>query len=548
MNGNRVQHFAGRELPCSSVFLPFRIQRSAFGISATLLFAATIAVRHIPAAETGHLKVVATEPGTSRPLACNVYLAAGGKAIYAPGYPRWERDGGFSCDGRFAAEVPAGKVELLVERGPEWESRAETVEIVPEATRTVTIALTRWIDMNARGWYSGDLHVHRPVADMPLLMRAADLNIAPVLTYWNDRKIDVKPPYLVEAGDHAAGLSRPRFYHTLNQEDERVGGAILMFNLLGPVTVEGVYPSWPSGFAYHESALKMDAHVEQEKPFWWEAPVHVALGRVASMGIVHNHFQRRGLMENEAWGRARDRDQYPGPLGFCLYTLDLYYRYLNLGWDIPVSAGSASGVLANPLGYCRTYVQMDRFDYDEWFEGLRAGRNFATNGPMLFATVNGRPAGTHFEVEAQKRFETTVRFEVLCRESLDRAEIVVSGKVLATFRPAAGNPKQIIGEHRLSLDESGWIAVRAFEAYEPTLRFAHTSPFYVTIGGKRRRDREAARFFVQWMDDLIARPEKAPVSKDRPERNPVQFRAAEHARQVIEIYRKARAVYVALAN
>ena len=482
------------------------------------------------------------------PLPCRVHLTANGRPIYAPGCPRWERDADFCCDGRFRVEAPAGKVELLVERGPEWESHAETLEIEPGTTRTVEVRLSRWIDMNARGWYGGDLHVHRPLADLPLLMRAEDLNVAPVLTQWNAQNMAVEPPYLVKVEDRAT--TTPRYYHTLNQEDERIGGAILLFNLRRSIAIENVYRYWPSGMAYHRAALEQNdrvglqgqvanrSHVEQEKPFWWEAPVHVALGKVSTMGIVHNHFQRRDIMDSEAWGRPRDREQYPGQMGFCLYTLDLYYRYLNLGWDIPVSAGSASGVLANPLGYNRVYVQMDRFDYEGWFEMLRAGRSFATNGPMLFATVNGRPIGTHFNSEADKPFEATVRLEVLCREPLDRAEIVVGGTVVATFHPQASDLKQIVGEHRLSVERSAWIAVRAFQRYKPTLRFAHTSPFYVAVGGAERRDPEAAQFYIQWLDDLIAQMEK-----DRE-----HFQNARHLAKVLETYKQARDVYAKRAN
>jgi hypothetical protein len=157
---------------------------------------------------------------------------------------------------------------------------------------------------------------------------------------------------------------------------------------------------------------------------------------------------------------------------------------------------------------------------------------------MIFATVNKRPAGSHFEAETGKPFEVTVRFEVLCREPLDRAEIVVGGKVAQTFRPPGEDRKRIAGEHRLSLDRSAWIAVRAFEDYAPTLRFAHTSPFYVTIGGAKRRDPEAARFYVQWIDDLIAK-----MKNER-----ANFRSEKHLADVLDIYRQARDVYAKLAT
>lgn len=502
----------------------------------------------------GHLEVTVTEGANGKPMPCRVHLTANGKPVYAPGCPRWERDLSFCCNGRFAVDVPAGAVEMALEKGPEWQSRTETLQVGAGETRSIKRSLSRWTDMNAAGWFSGDLHVHRAPGDMPLLMRAADLNVAPVLTHWNQNHAKVEPPFLKEVPSRDAVTARryPRFYHTLNQEDERIGGAILLFNLRKPILRDGVYRHWPSGMVYHRAALEQDGvHVEVEKPFWWEAPIHVALGRVDSIGIVHNHFQRQGLMNNEAWGRARDSAKYPGPLGFCRYTLDLYYRYLNLGWDIPGTAGSASGVLKSPLGYSRTYVKMDAFDYAGWWKALRAGRCFSTNGPLIFATVNGEQPGARFTAAAGNKLNATVKVDVLNFNPLDRAEIVVGGKVVATLRPRihpvraalklddppAGS-NRITAEHKLAIDRSTWIAVRAFENNETRFRFAHTSPFYVTVGGKKRRDPEAARFYIQWIDDLIGR-----MKKDRD-----KFRNEDHYREVIDTYRKARAVYVKLSE
>ncbi len=336
--------------------------------------------------------------------------------------------------------------------------------------------------------------------------------------------------------DTGAASPRPRAFHTLAQEDERAGGAILLFNLTKPIVVRNVTRDTPSGFAYHERAIEQRAFVEVEKPFWWEAPVHVALGRVDTIGLACNHFQRTQLMESEAWGRPRDRKRYPGPLGFAHNVLDLYYRYLNLGYQIAASAGSASGVLRNPLGYNRVYVQLGRFSYDGWFDALRRGGNFVTNGPMLFVTVNGKPIGTRFEADRGKPFEATVELEARSRDPLEKAEILVGGRVVAAFKPAAGEPRRIAARHTLRIERSTWIAVRAFEPVRgAVVRFAHTSPFYATIGGERPRDPEAARFYVAWLDELIAGTEK----KRAAARDPEPFAA------VLATYRRARAVYQA---
>ncbi len=58
---------------------------------------------------------------------------------------------------------------------------------------------------------------------------------------------------------------------------------------------------------------------------------------------------------------------------------------MNLGFRLPPSAGSASGVLPNPVGYNRIYVQLDQpFSVDNWYAAYRDGDSFVTNGPMLF--------------------------------------------------------------------------------------------------------------------------------------------------------------------
>jgi hypothetical protein len=486
----------------------------------------------VACAAAGRLEVSVTD-GDDNALPCRVHLAANGKPVYAPGLPRYERDPHFVCTGRFEVDVPAGKVTLRVERGPEHKPFVTERDIGADETVKVSVTLERWIDMNARGWYSGDLHVHRPPNDMPLLLRADDLNLAPVLTHWNASHSRVEPPFLVEGREG----SRPRFFHKLAQEDERAGGAIMLFNLKEPILLKNVTRHCPSGFAYHERGLEQGAFVEVEKPFWWEAPVHVALGRVDTIGIVCNHFNRTGLLRGEAWGRARDRQRYPGALGFAHNVLDLYYRTLNLGYQVAASAGSASGVLRNPLGYNRVYVQLGEFSYDGWFDALRQGRNFVTNGPMLFATVNGKPTGTRFEGKGS--FEVTIESEALGRDPLEKAEVVVGGKVVATFQPEEGEPRRIAASHTFTIERSTWVAVRAFEPVRGMLvRFAHTSPFYVTLDGRRPSDPEAARFYVRWLDELIAATEKEQAKA----RDGQPFEA------VLDTYRRARAVYQRAAD
>ena len=47
--------------------------------------------------------------------------------------------------------------------------------------------------------------------------------------------------------------------------------------------------------------------------------------------------------------------------------------------------------------------------------------------------------------------------------------------------------------------------VRAVTTHPKTFRFASTGPYYVEIGNKPRISRESARFFLDWVNQRMAR-------------------------------------------
>lgn len=57
-------------------------------------------------------------------------------------------------------DVPAGDAVIHVEKGKEYRQTQLKVSVKPGESVEKTVALKRWIDMPARGWYSADLHVH----------------------------------------------------------------------------------------------------------------------------------------------------------------------------------------------------------------------------------------------------------------------------------------------------------------------------------------------------------------------------------------------------
>ncbi len=194
---------------------------------------------------------------------------------------------------------------FLVEHGPEFTRATGSLQVTESnEEQTVSVSLQRIAHMATDGWYSGDLHVDRPAADMKLLMQAEDLHVAPVITWWNERNLwtDRQLP-----NNPLAKCDGNRFYHVMAGEDEREGGALLYVNLKQPLPITGAKREYPSPMKFVEMARRQsDVWIHVEKPFWWDMPVWVASGQIDSIGLANKHMCHHSMYENEAWGKPRD--------------------------------------------------------------------------------------------------------------------------------------------------------------------------------------------------------------------------------------------------
>jgi hypothetical protein len=462
----------------------------------------------VPATGTLVLRIIEPrEPGRAAPVPARVHLAdTRGKPVLAPGLPSF-RDH-FNCDGSARLELSPGDYTYTVERGPEYQHASGTVTIDTGKVQERVVVLRRTIDLALLGWYSGETHVHRPPGDMPLLLRSEDLHVAPVITVWNRSDLWKNRPL---PGQLQVEAEPTRVFHLLGCEDERRGGALLYFNLRMPLNLAGDGPEDPSPIVHLREALAQEgAWVDVEKPFWWDMPTWVATGRVRSIGLANNHMCRRSMMDSEAWGRPRDTVLFPSPRGNGFYSQATYYRMLNCGLRIPPSAGSASGVLPNPVGYNRVYVHLaGAFSYDAWWRGLGEGRSFVTNGPLLLVEANGKRPGEVFRSAAGNLVEVALDVRVLGNDPLEAVEVIRDGVVVE--RLAGVKLDERMRPRHLTFERSGWFLVRAIAAVPETFRFASTAPFYVEVGERHATiHRGDIEFFLGWIDERIVTIEKDP--------------------------------------
>ena len=81
--------------------------------------------------------------------------------------------------------------------------------------------------------------------------------------------------------------------------------------------------------------------------------------------------------------------------------------------------------MASTIGEVRTYVHTgSTLNVDAWFEQLKRGRTFVSNGPFLEFTVNGQLPGT--EIIARPGDVITIRARVASHPAIALPKVAVS--------------------------------------------------------------------------------------------------------------------------
>ena len=163
---------------------------------------------------------------------------------------------------------------------------------------------------------------------------------------------------------------------------------------------------------------------------------------------------------------------------------DDYYRFLDCGFEIPLSNGSDHP--ARVAGCARVYVKTEApFNYRRWIDGIRANRTFTTSGPLLFLAVNGRDIGDVLDVTP----ETTLRIKAraVSRHPIGVLQILSNGQMLRQ-RPTREREAEL--ELEIPAGESRWIVARASQTASFNAltgpHIAHISAIYVKVNGRSR--------------------------------------------------------------
>ncbi|MEE9229164.1 MAG: CehA/McbA family metallohydrolase [Acidobacteriota bacterium] len=396
----------------------------------------------------------------------------------------------FYVDGRYRARVPAGTYQLVVAKGPEFRVVQENFTIAPGGEANLKISVPRWDSMPEKAWYSGDAHIH--------LARTSSENER-FSRYLQAE--DVHVSNILEMNNPGGGHYRQYAWGTAGQY--RVGEHVLVPGIESPRTAQ----------LGHTISLNIQKPMYDRNSYF---EYHKFFEEYASQGGLSGYAHVGSGEFRASWGLALDVPfgvvDFVEILQDGLLRTDLWYEFLNLGYELTPVAGSDFPYF-DPPGAVRSYAKVEgEFTPQAWYDSLHLGHTFVTNGPMLEFTVNGKPMGSI--LKARRGDILTILASARINpdiDRLDRLELIVHGDRLDTITAGEGDDSLAL-RHELAVSSGLWIAARA---YGKTQAVSHTAPIYVHVGDDGSWSRKKAPAIIDTMRQRLKSLADTPISPNR---------------------------------
>ena len=477
--------------------------------------------------------VVLGAGGDERQIRCVEPARAGRLALSAPACTRWsvldERGRGWFPDGvpgkwdvnhqpYFHAEdiefdLPVGIWRVVAARGIEFERQTFTVGVAEGETSSVGWEPVRRFDPPASGWYSADLHVH--------------------LNYSGDHVLDLDDAHRMQRGEginlvmlQSGNMTGPLVYdrellestageplwhahdHTALAGHEFRNGLLGHLHGMGlrdvpdpPFTGDEGTPhphDWPPNAAACEQMKDLGGTVT------YAHPAASALDELEQLYAPMRTVEARELVADAALGLVDTME-----IVSCFDdagAVRLWHHLLNCGLRLTATAGTdvflsfahGPGVASNPPGWGRMYAHLGdaALTVDAYRDAIIRGRTVVTNGPWLTLDVAGAQPGDVLDLVAGRRLRVSA---VVTGSGVRRLVLHGPDGELASTDGAAL-------DYELEVDAPSWIAAAAYGESDPhTLGapvFAHTTPVYLDIAGRRVARPQSARWCVRALDLL----------------------------------------------
>ncbi len=432
--------------------------------------------------------------------------------------------------------LPEGKYTIAFNRGPESIPEHRTVTIGKD-TQEISFQVKRWIDPSLMGWWSGDHHIHaagcahytKPTEgvhapDMQRHIMGEDLKVGANLTwgpcfdyqkqFFTGKDNEVSQyPYLLRYDIEVSGFG------------SHESGHLCLLRLK-----EQMYPGGES--KHHWPKLGLNTLKWAKAQGALTGPAHSGWGLATKSTELPNYevppFD--GIGANEYIVDVTHK--VPGPTGELvpavdfistvdtpyLWELNIWYHTLNVGFQTRISGETDFPcIYGEKVGLGRSYVHLgDTLNYEEWCEGIRAGRNYVGDGKshLIGFKANDQVMGegdSTLRLAKSGTVKVTAKVAAMLPEQINPqfskktdaqppwggpgtrpfwsiewarigdtrkvpVEVVVNGYPVAR--------KEIVADGRMEdvtfdvpITKSSWVALRILQS-------SHTNPIFVEVGGQ----------------------------------------------------------------
>jgi len=361
----------------------------------------------------GTLAVRVLDARTGEPLPARVVVRRGDAVVET----RYRTLPGVFTDEQGLLEMPlgAGAHTVEVHRGIEHLSEESRVVVRAGERAEAVVRLEPWLSLREQGWVNGDAHAHLysdaprnhdMLATVRRICRAQGVDFLCACQTWSGFSDTTW-----REGFGAHSDSRFRIFYGAEMPKYRTGHAFWfglqstrgLFEAAMDVTYENDYYQSPAGAAWTFDALPFPAIPDLEvlarlraaedavaavphpTSWWWQKRGEVEK-YVTNVAVS----LPAGLLGGGAWsamvvmGYDRDHDFYQ----------DLWFHVLDLGYRL-AAVGELDGGFPPEdrfhYGYIRTYARVGTtLDRESLAAAVRAGHTFATSGPVVLASIDGR--------------------------------------------------------------------------------------------------------------------------------------------------------------
>ncbi|HTU23277.1 MAG TPA: CehA/McbA family metallohydrolase [Gemmataceae bacterium] len=454
----------------------------------------------------------------------------------------------YRADGESIALQP-GKYSVTFARGPEYRTLQKTITVPAKANHTEEFRLQRWVHPAAKGWYSGDHHIHAAGCahyevptqgvtpkDMMRHVLGEDLNVGCCLSWgpcWYYQKgfFEGKvhslstPDHLLRYDVEVSGFPSSHCGHIclLRLREQDYPGTKLI----------GDWPSWDLpifkwakaqggvvGFAH--SGWGLDVGPVKELPNYIVPPMSGIGANEYIVDVTHDACDFISTVDTPS-----------------VWELNIWYHTLNCGYRTRISGETDFPcIYGERVGLGRSYVHLDgKLDFDAWTEGIKRGRCYVSDGKshLMDFTVNGLGVGQKkSEVKLAKAGTVEIKAKVAAllepkptpetekirktplnkkpywdieRARIDDTrkvpvEVVVNGQPVARKEIVADGSEQEV-TFRVPIQASSWVALRIFPS-------SHTNPVFVLVGDKPiRASKRSAEWCLKAVDQCWRQKKRA---------------------------------------